>query len=153
MQLFVSVLTCGRLSLQLMRASWAIGRPVEFLGTEKARVKRKLAEAREVRPVADAVPPCMRLTNHTAAGLQSGARAHADHFQRRLNVLEVLQPTPVHGLGEGGVVQITGDEFESIVDGRRAALVAFTAPWCGHSKALKPRLDDIAARVRCFGTC
>lgn len=38
----------------------------------------------------------------------------------------------------GAVVHLTASDFDTVIDGSKAALVEFYAPWCGHCKNLAP---------------
>jgi protein disulfide-isomerase A6 len=44
----------------------------------------------------------------------------------------------------GGVVDLTPENFDSVVDGSKAAFVEFFAPWCGHCKSLAPEYEIVA---------
>ncbi len=41
------------------------------------------------------------------------------------------------------VTVLTPDNFDTVVDGSKAALVEFYAPWCGHCKHLEPEWDKV----------
>jgi len=41
------------------------------------------------------------------------------------------------------VVDLTPDNFDSVIDGSKAAFVEFFAPWCGHCKKLAPDYDIV----------
>ncbi len=46
-----------------------------------------------------------------------------------------------------GAVQVNEDNISDYIGKGKPAVVAFTAPWCGHCKAFLPELDDV---VRAF---
>jgi len=43
----------------------------------------------------------------------------------------------------GAVVDLTPENFDSVVDGSKAAFVEFFAPWCGHCKSLAPEYEIV----------
>ena len=43
------------------------------------------------------------------------------------------------------VVSLSKDEFEAAVKSDKPRFIRFTAPWCGHSRAMTPLWDDLAA--------
>jgi len=46
-------------------------------------------------------------------------------------------------VGDGNVLDLTPENFDSVVDGSKAAFVEFFAPWCGHCKSLAPVYEQV----------
>jgi len=46
-------------------------------------------------------------------------------------------------LANAKVIDLTPDNFDSIVDGSKGAFVEFFAPWCGHCKSLAPEYEVV----------
>jgi protein disulfide-isomerase A6 len=46
--------------------------------------------------------------------------------------------------GASSVVELTPDNFDSVVNGDKNVFVEFFAPWCGHCKNLAPVWDELA---------
>lgn len=54
-------------------------------------------------------------------------------------VKSTIKPPP-----PGAALELTAENFDDIVNGARNVLVAFTAPWCGHCKNMKPAYETVA---------
>jgi len=53
--------------------------------------------------------------------------------------------TEAPSVKSSAVVEITGKEFDKVVDGSKHVLVQFYAAWCGHCKALAGEYEALAA--------
>jgi len=60
-----------------------------------------------------------------------------------MNTLFVVALCFALALGES-VVDLTPENFDSVVDGSKAVFVEFFAPWCGHCKKLAPDWEILA---------
>jgi protein disulfide-isomerase A6 len=49
------------------------------------------------------------------------------------------------------VVELTPDNFDSVVDGSKSVFVEFFAPWCGHCKSLAPVWDELSEAYKTQG--
>lgn len=58
-------------------------------------------------------------------------------------VKSTIKPPP-----PGAAVELTAENFDDVVNGARNVLVAFTAPWCGHCKNMKPAYESVARAFR-----
>jgi len=46
------------------------------------------------------------------------------------------------------VVELTPENFDSVVDGSKSVFVEFFAPWCGHCKNLAPVWDELGEAMK-----
>jgi len=46
-------------------------------------------------------------------------------------------------VGDGNVIDLTPENFDTVVDGSKGAFVEFFAPWCGHCKSLAPAYEVV----------
>lgn len=63
----------------------------------------------------------------------------AKFVTQKSGVKSTIKPPP-----PGAAVELTAENFDDIVNGARNVLVAFTAPWCGHCKNMKPAYEAVA---------
>lgn len=58
-------------------------------------------------------------------------------------VKSTLKPPP-----PSAALDLNAENFDDIVNGEKNVLVAFTAPWCGHCKNMKPAYEAVARAFR-----
>lgn len=46
------------------------------------------------------------------------------------------------------IVQVTESSYEQFAADNEAFVISFTAPWCGHSRALKPEYEKLATQLK-----
>ena len=46
------------------------------------------------------------------------------------------------------IVQVTESSYKQFAKDNEAFVISFTAPWCGHSRALKPEYEKLAAQLK-----
>lgn len=63
----------------------------------------------------------------------------AKFVTQKSGVKSTIKPPP-----PGAALELTAENFDDIVNGARNVLVAFTAPWCGHCKNMKPAYEAVA---------
>jgi len=63
----------------------------------------------------------------------------------RMMTLYIVALALCFAVAQANVVDLTPDNFDSVVDGSKGAFVEFFAPWCGHCKKLAPDWDTLGA--------
>jgi protein disulfide isomerase family A protein 3 len=60
-----------------------------------------------------------------------------------------IKSEPVPEDNSGPVTVVVGENFDEIVnDPEKEVLIEFYAPWCGHCKALAPKYDELAEKLK-----
>ncbi|EMD40736.1 hypothetical protein CERSUDRAFT_111314 [Gelatoporia subvermispora B] len=68
------------------------------------------------------------------------------HLFSWLSAIALVTLTAADGASD--VVDLTGTNFDSIVNPESLILVEFFAPWCGHCKALAPHYEEAATALK-----
>ncbi|KAG9119775.1 hypothetical protein FRC07_005038 [Ceratobasidium sp. 392] len=75
--------------------------------------------------------------------------ALASFIEKNAGVKSSIKPPP-----PPETLQLTYRDFDDVVmNPENNAIVAFTAPWCGHCKSLKPILEKVAKTYKSESTC
>lgn len=112
----------------------------------------KANEADEYKP--------FQITDDTVVFLKEGEKLRykkSDHKDLKQFILDVqakkvkafYKSEPITNPIENGVTVLNGDNFEEIaLDPKKDVFVEFYAPWCGHCKALTPKWEALAAKIK-----